>query len=339
MNNINKVICEGVVRSLNLPAEDVLFLYRRAGIESTRYPCIEFYRAGVMCGLNDRNYFRFVVSLINLLAYRIKRFDCFIESVSQGEPFEAYVPHVYQDDLALVSSHKLCSKINVVEEGDASYAKERFLDPLGKGLKRRNFWRYSWVQIVGLEKRIGGLCFFPDDSMLGKAFCLSSDAFPFYTKSKTVLSARVCLGRSLENSLESGSMILIDPFVSLKRIDRSVYLDNFNKFVCDLSGRLQSTRLFVSFHPTIRCDSEFMRSILEILECHKIDFEVFDGNAERLIGAYANFSLYGLVSSSMRYGRALDAEVYSWLSKFENEDFVGKSELLEYYKEIGVDLI
>jgi len=338
VNNINKSICEEVVRNLKIPSEDVIFLYRRAGVEPTKYCRIDFYQTGMMFGLNDSGYLRFLVSVLKLWVFRIKRFDSFIESLSQGEVFEVYVPHIYQDDLSLVSSHKLCSKISLVEEGDASYAKERFLDPLGKGVKRRKPWRYYLLNILGLKKRVGGFCFFPDTSLLGQAFCMSEDAFPFYGNAKTVLSAKLCLGQSIRREGE-GSMILIDPLVSLKRVKQSVYLDKFNEFIREEYSRLKLKRIFISFHPTIRLDEEFIESVVEVLDSHGVEFEIFEGNAERLIGEYEKFLLYGLVSSTMRYGCTLGAEVYSWLSKFKDQDFSGKSRLLEYYEEVGVELI
>lgn len=338
INNINKVISEEIVKSLSISPDDVIFLYRRPGIEQSAYQNYKYYSAGVMCGLNDKSLIHFFKSAFLFSVLRLRRFDSYIEALAEGKNFEAYVPHAYLDDMYLLITHRLCQKNHFVEEGDASYIKNIIRNEGDNRIKRSQFLRFNLMRVFGINDRVAGSKFFPNSPKLGNAFSISHDAFPSLTQKNFVLSLKSCLGSVKKERTDFASMIMIDPLVLLNRIDQGLYLKGFRRFVYSEARHLKSSRLFVSFHPTVRNDQIFKEAIVSILSDFQINYYEFDGNVERLIANHSNFRLYALISSSMRYAKHLGAEVCSWITQFDGIDFRGKSELLSRYKEIGVDL-
>lgn len=340
VNNINKIISEIVVRELGLSHNDVLFLYRREGIEDTVYNKKLLFREIRFVSLVDKNIIRFFVSLFIYKFYSLKNIDRYIISLTEDESFEVYSPHVYQDDLSAISSHVLCKKINIVEEGDASYHKCEFYDPLKKIVRRNRKDRLLLVNFFSLKNRIGGFRFFPKESELSKAFSISNKAFPFYKDKKNVLPFLHGFNGGQRKDDSYGSVFLIDPYVQLGKIKKYEYLIGLNSFIKHHIKKLSDTCL-ISLHPTLRNNKLFIEEILSIFSALGVTVEIFEGNLERLICSNEGFVMYSLVSSSMRYGIILGCDVVSWFPYLPEGSFINekdKENLLYLYQDLSIEI-
>jgi len=335
VNNINKVICEEYVRSECIPKNKVIFIFRRRGIEASSYTSFYGYKDLKSPYLTDKDLLRFIVSVVRFRISSMGKIDRRFREITNGSKCHIYVPHIYQDDLSFFATHPLCVHLSLVEEGDASYNGCSGMDPFLK-IKSRNRWERALVlSFFGLKRRLKTEYFFPPEGLVRNALCMSNSAFPMYSKKKIVLEIDKLLRASKNKIKNKIAFIAIAPLIL--DLDQEDHVLAFRRFIKDHKKFFKDRDLYLSFHPTIRVDIDFCSQIESVLHSEWLSFEVFSGNAERLLfGSTEGGFVASTVTSLFRYCSRAGLSCLSWLKYLPNHQSAALNSLILRYESEGV---
>lgn len=335
-NNLNKKIAEFYALK-ELSGKKVVFLNLRNSVRKSEW-FEDFYSETYDVKLvSYRSGLKKFLSLIYARLFGLREVDKMINGMVSGDRFHVYLPHIYSDLIKAIATHPFCRSISVVEEGDAAYLKNRNYDPseMKSVLESGSF--SIFLSVLMLKKRLGFKGFFPERNIVDKAICLSYDAFCFYNNKyvidpKAIFSSKI---NKKQGDKEFVSLVLIDPFVFQGRINFDDYMYAFREFLYFQKSLVSEYKVLISFHPTIRSESEFVNGIKLSFMDNEIIFEEFNGDIESMMASSTKCRVFGLVSSSLRYGKLMGHDVYTWINSFSCLRSPDLKLVYKYNKDIG----
>ena len=337
-NNLNKRVCEAYASYKGVDPSNAVFLNFRPGTyKSGTYREVDFYKKRTEF-VSFKSEFHFFASALYARLKGIRTLDKMIDDVAEKKAFSLYLPHVYSPVLSAISSHCRCQKVFIVEEGDASYFPDRFYDPFGfksflgnNAVKRISRW-------LGLTKRIGDADFFPKEQAISGSICISGQAFPFY-KDKEILrpSDVFSTDNVLSINYNGGcSLFLIDPGAKFGWLSEVDYLSALSYFISDFKKIIAGVPVVVSFHPSLRDDIGFINKVSDVFSQNRLDYQVYSGDIEALANSVEGCQIFGIFSSSLRYGKLLGCKAYNWVYFIDGLMVSEKYDFLKrYHLDIG----
>ena len=280
------------------------------------------------------------MSLLRFKCFTLKRFKKAFLRETKCEDFEFYAPHLISDDLKLISKFEKCKDLNIIEEGDAVYRRDRFSSPLDRSKFYSDKFLGKFMDLVGIQQMLKLGYLYPPEHEIRKIYTFNPLAFDFYTRNKIRLLNREKLNKLAKentffqnNSKKKQVIILIDAFYLEGKITKDEYISFITKSLKTIK-KIGPIDLSLSFHPSIRHNQKLINFFTDL--CHYLSFSQIkiEDNVENRFFTCSGGVLVGTISSAMTWAQYYGWEVYSGLHYFPHfEEELSKLINIKRYKE------
>lgn len=226
----------GVINTLHLPQEDVIFLLRE------HYKFYNMPDEISIYDLSDIDDILLWKDTQESLSKKIKQLDKFIEE-KIGEEYTFYIPHLMAKLWQVIATNKLCSDIKFVQEGIIDSCtgdgrnKKRVLKTLFSKIFIRNLGRVWKTYPHGWDFRPLGV------PRISESFAISIGLFSKLNCKHTIISWPK--SESPLKLREDGTYFVFESLIEQKFIERNIFMQATENMIKKYAG----TYNYVKFHP------------------------------------------------------------------------------------------
>lgn len=255
-----------VIKYRNLEVQDCIFLYgRKFRPEQTELAVSEYDVPFTHYPINS-----FAVERKFWKSWaKLRKFDAFVEQVTQGSWFKFYTNQTSIDFIRLFLKHKRCKGFSILEEGLYSYhtlheINSELCPPVGKPsfffrlLHYVNFWGRLELQKLYLDTRYNNV------------FGITEAAFPEFER-KVVLPFP--FKQVKEEGIEEMAVLVFDSFLEYGTVAFDVF-DNALEKAFSYFEKKGVKKVWVKYHPEQYATALNMKKARDLIDCHKSKVKV-----------------------------------------------------------------
>lgn len=275
-------------------------------------------------------------------------FDRYIETLTNGEDFIAYIDLMAMYQRILVTNPK-CMSFNFIEEGSASYVQPKNLDQITHAFRRMPY-RYKTIKdfslavkyiLRGYSIRLLGMSYLPESYASFKYthyYCLSEDAFPQVERNKkTIINLASNLpsfeGVSINLSLTNEFIWIEDSFTQAYKMSDKAYKEAILSTIFHLKETYSIQKIYLKLRPR---QTKERSLVYKYLNQEKLDIEIIMNEViiEILLANSKECTVVGNVSSVLFYATLLGHKSISMFNKLKNKPKTAFDDFNVFWKNI-----